>query len=127
METDAFRALNPHETRVLLELYALYNGYNNGYLFLSCREAAQRCNMSKNTANKAFHRLIALGFIRRRADEPENYNLREATHWILTEHDFGTRSATKDFISWRPDQNLESRPGLSTPRPRSGTKSENGD
>lgn len=103
MKSAAFQHLNPFEVRLLLELYGLYNGRNNGYLFLSCREAARRCNMGKNTASRAFHRLIELGFIRRRADEPENYNLREATYWILTEYDFGRRGATKEFMSWRPD------------------------
>lgn len=121
MKSDAFHALDPHEVRILVELYALYNGNNNGYLFLSCREAARRCNMGKNKASASFRRLIELGFIRRRADEPENYNLREANHWILTEFDFGKRTATQDFVHWRPVSKAESRPLLKTVRPQSGT------
>lgn len=123
IQSLAFQNLNPFEVRLLLELYSLFNGRNNGYLFLSYREAAKRCKMGKNTAGNAFHRLTELGFIRRRADEPENYSLREANHWILTEHDFGSRSATKDFMSWRPEENLESRPCSETLCPPSKTKS----
>lgn len=104
-QSDAFRDLNPFEARLLLALYELYNGYNNGDLFLSCREAARRCKMSKNTASKSFHRLIELGFIRRRADEPENYSLGEANHWILTEFEYGTRPPTKEFLKWQPKEN----------------------
>lgn len=105
MNSDAFRSLSPFEARLLLELYGLYNGRNNGYFFLSCREAARRCNMGKNTANRAFKALIDMGFIRRRADEPEQYNLREANYWILTEFEFGTQPASKAFMRWQPEQN----------------------
>lgn len=80
--------------------------------------------MGKNKAGRAFHRLIDLGFIRRRADEPENYNLREANHWILTEFDFGKIAASKEFMSWKSSENLESRPSLGTGCPSSGTISE---
>lgn len=121
MESDAFKALSPFDVRVLVELYALFNGNNNGYLYLSCRAAANRCNMGKNTAGKCFHRLQELGFIRRRADEPEDYHLREANHWILTEFDFRGRPATKDFLSWRQDKNSNTRPSSDTRRPRSDT------
>lgn len=121
MRSAAFQALDPFETRVLLELYALYNGRNNGYLFLSHREAAKRCRMGKNKAGACLQRLTELGFIRRRADEPENFNLREATHWILAEFDFGKRGATKDFMSWQPPPSLEARPLSRTSCPSLGT------
>lgn len=120
-KSAAFKALDPFEVRLLLELYALYNGRNNGYLFLSCREAADRCNMGKNKAGKSFHRLIECGFIRRRSDEPENYNLREANHWILTEFDFGKVAASKDFIAWTPPEKLETRPSSKTGCPSKAT------
>jgi hypothetical protein len=122
LKSAAFKALDPFEVRILVELYNLYNGRNNGYLFLSCREAAERCNMGKNKAGTSFHHLIELGFIRRRADEPENYNLREANHWILTEFDFGKIAATKDFMSWQPPPDLKSRPLSKTSCPSLRTK-----
>lgn len=121
MASAAFRALKAHEVRVLIELYSLFNGNNNGHLYLSCRQAEERCKISKNTAGRCFHRLQELGFIRRRADEPENYRLREANRWILTEFDFGSRSATKDFMHWVPEEKQKERPKSDTARPKTGT------
>ena len=83
--------------------------------------------MGKNKAAASFHRLIGLGFIRRRADEPENYNLREANHWILTEFDFGKLAATKDFMSWTRPENLETRASSGTCCPLSKTISQFGE
>jgi Helix-turn-helix domain len=102
LASDAWNELKPAETRVLIELYGLYNGRNNGDLFLSCRQAAKRCKINKDTAARAFKRLQDLGFIRRRADEPKHYSLRQATCWILTEFGFYGLEPTKDFMRWRP-------------------------
>ncbi len=100
MDSQAFLSLDSFEVRLLLELYSLYNGANNGYLFLSIREASRRCNMSKDKAGKSFKVLQDKGFIRRRADEPINFILREARCWILTEFDFGPVPASKEFMKW---------------------------
>lgn len=99
---DAWTELKPSEVRVLIELYGLFNGRNNGELFLSCREAAKRCRINKDTANKAFKRLIELGFIKRRWQEPLDFSLRKANRWILTEFEFGGAGATKEFVRWKP-------------------------
>lgn len=123
MNSAAFRDLDPFEVRVLLELYSLYHGTNNGYLFLSVREAARRCNMGKNKAGQCLKKLQRLGFIRRRADEPENYKLREANYWILTEFDCFGRPSTRDFMCWSPNEKSVARPASNTPRPGSGAKS----
>jgi hypothetical protein len=37
----------------MLELIMLYNGYNNGKIGLSIRDAATRCNIGKATAARA--------------------------------------------------------------------------
>lgn len=63
MDTGAFRDLSPHEVRLLLEVYSLYSGKNNGWVFLSRRNAARRCKMSKDTASKCFQSLIKHGFL----------------------------------------------------------------
>lgn len=107
METPAFKSLGPHEVRLLLELYSLYNGRNNGYLFLSTREAAKRCKMSKDKARECFRVLAERGFIRSRADEPKHYLAGEARNWILTEYAFRNGEPTKDFAKWRPEIGTE--------------------
>ena len=110
----AFCSLDPFEVRLLLELYSLYNGRNNGYLYLSVRQAALRCKMSKDKACASFRTLQETGFIRSRADEPTNFVLREARCWILTEFEFAGREATKNFMNWRPGS------GTSRPKKRTG-------
>ena len=98
----AFASLDPFEVRLLFELYSLHHGKNNGYLYLSIRQASSRCNMSKDKAGQSFKTLQERGFIRSRMDEPSNFVLREARCWILTEYDFAGLEATKDFMHWRP-------------------------
>lgn len=121
--TVAFQSLGPFEVRILLELYMLFNGNNNGYLYLSLREAARRCRMGKDKAGDCFRILQERGFIRSRADEPVNYVVREARCWILTEFEFAGREATKDFMKWRPE-NQNERPEKRTRRPVTRTKSD---
>lgn len=105
METPAWRSLAKQARAVLIELYALYNGDNNGELFLSCREAASRCNINKDTASKAFRELEAKGFIQRRAKRPENWTLGLARCWILTEFPFPRSGVkpTRDYLNWVPE------------------------
>jgi DNA-binding transcriptional regulator YhcF (GntR family) len=47
----------------LIELLSIYNGRNNGYIALSARDAAERIGCSKDTANRAFVELRAIGFV----------------------------------------------------------------
>ena len=79
MESQAWKSLDPFERGALVELYSLFNGKNNGYLFLSARELGRRCNMGKDKAAKCFHVLIERGFIRRRTDEPVHFTLTQCT------------------------------------------------
>jgi len=102
MDSVAWQTLDTASRSLLVELYALYNGSNNGFLFLSLREAARRANLNKDTAGRGFKTLQDRGFIRRRADEPVHFNLREARYWILTEFQFpsasgGDGAGTRDF------------------------------
>ena len=122
MQSRAWLSLDSFEARLLIELYSFYNGNNNGHLFLSVRKAATRCNMSKDKASASFRTLEERGFIRSRAEEPENFNLREARCWILTEFEFAGQSPTKDFMNWCPDDE-ESQPKSRTLSARSRTKS----
>lgn len=102
MDTAAWQALRPVERCLLLELYRLYNGWNNGELFLSVRLAARLLNVSKDTAHKAFRRLQAVGFIR--PNRKGIFTHRQATSWVLTEHPRGTHPGTKQFTRWRPPE-----------------------
>ena len=87
-----------------MELKALYNGINNGELYLSVREAADRLNIADNTANKAFKELEEKGFIKPKQKGSFNWKKRHATLWILTEFEFNEQLATKDFMRWQPQE-----------------------
>lgn len=108
MRTAAYRSLSPQARALLIELYALFNGENNGELFMSLRDAATRANFSKNSAKRYFDELQETGFIRLRAREPIKWSARHARCWILTEHPFGGQPPSRDFDKWRPPGKTES-------------------
>ncbi len=109
-DTPAWRSLDPAARAVLIEIYGLYNGSNNGIVHLSVREAARRVHINKDTAARCLRALQDRGFIRRRAHEPDDFNLRNARCWILTEFEFCGRVATKDFMRWQPPEKSDGRP-----------------
>lgn len=105
--STAYRSLKPAARALLVELKALFNGFNNGELFLSVREAAKRLGCGKNLAAELFDQLEDRGFIR--PNEVGAFNMKaasgmgKATSWILTEHPFGNATAgTMDFMRWQP-------------------------
>lgn len=61
---NAYRSLNPNARSLLVELAMLYNGENNGSLYLSVRDAAHGMGVADTTAaSRAFDDLLALGLI----------------------------------------------------------------
>jgi hypothetical protein len=128
IKSPAFRSLSVGARALLLELKALFNGSNNGSLFLSVRDAGLRLNVGKTCAAKLFRELLDRGFIR--TAERGAFNLksragqRKATTWILTEHPMGDAlDGTKDFMRWQPSSvpaqnHLTVRPRGQTVRPR---------
>lgn len=64
LHSNAYRALSPNDRSMLVELISLYNGENNGSLYLSVRDAAHRMGVADLTAaSRSFDTLQALGFI----------------------------------------------------------------
>lgn len=107
IESAAYRSLRPAARALLVELKALFNGLNNGELFLSVREAAKRLGCGKNLAAELFEELQDRGFIR--PNEVGAFNMKsaarrgKATTWILTEHPLGNATAgTREFMRWQP-------------------------
>ena len=109
LESCAFRSLSPVARCVLLELKALYNGSNNGTLFLSAREAGRRVGVGRTNAWEALRELQDKGFLRavqRGAFSWKTAARRgDATCWLLTEFPPGAEmgTGTKEFMSWRDD------------------------
>lgn len=102
LTSRAYRWLEPNGRALLVELYALYNGKNNGSIALSVREAAARLAVSCNSVLLPFQDLQEFGFIRPKIKGAFSVKNRRATTWILTEFDHGHETATKDFMGWKP-------------------------
>jgi hypothetical protein len=64
LESGAYRSLSPNARALLVELAMMENGKNNGTLFLSVRDAADRIGISDpHAAGRAFDELEQRGFI----------------------------------------------------------------
>lgn len=105
IKSAAYRSLKPSARALLVEFKALFNGFNNGELFLSVRQAAKRLGCGKNLAAELIEQLRDRGFIR--PNEVGAFNMKaaagggKATSWILTEHPFGNATVgTRDFMRW---------------------------
>ncbi|MEE4208564.1 MAG: helix-turn-helix domain-containing protein [Parvularcula sp.] len=102
LQSPAYRSLPPAARALLTELYDLHDGQNNGELFLSVRQAAERCNINKDTASKMFSILRERGFIRLRCEWYAEADFRYARCWVLTEWPFNGHAPTRDFANWSP-------------------------
>lgn len=101
LKSTAYCSLGLAARCLLVEIYDLYDGTNNGELFLSIRDAAKRLGVGKNTAHSAFGELENRGFIRAR--ERGLFTTKKATLWILTEFGHANQIPTKDFMRWEPE------------------------
>ncbi len=122
LKTPAWQSLPPASRALYVELAQRYNGYNNGEISMSVREAAGLLHIAKDTATKSFHELEEKGFIRRNVCGSFNWKIRHATTWILTEHPFADQLPTKEFARW-PSEKAEAGPNATTECPRIGTAS----
>jgi hypothetical protein len=105
LKTDAWLSLSCRARCLLIELQALYNGTNNGQLFMSVRDAAKALRCNKDQAMAAFAELEDRGFIRatRRGTPTRRDENRLATCWRLTEFDddVSGRQPTKEYMTWK--------------------------
>jgi hypothetical protein len=93
----AYRSLSLAARCLLTELHRLYNGENNGKLFLSARDAGKLLRIGKSTAGRKFEELTDKGFIR--PNHLGRFTYRQATTWVLTEFEHAGQLATKDFMT----------------------------
>ena len=64
LHSAAYRSLNPAARALLVEIVSMYKGDNNGALWLSVRDAADRMGVvDAKTASRAIHDLESVGFI----------------------------------------------------------------
>lgn len=110
LDSEAYRHASPVARCLLVELEYRFTGQNNGTITLSVREAVDRLGCGKNQAAAAFHDLEHLGFIRCHQRGAFTNKRKLASEWILTEHPFKDQKATKDYMRWELDENLNHGP-----------------
>ncbi|MBA4767511.1 MAG: hypothetical protein H2049_07730 [Porphyrobacter sp.] len=101
--SNAYRSLSPNARSLLVELAMLYNGDNNGSLYLGVRDAAHRMGLADLTAaSRAFDDLKALGFVQMTRDAHFCIKAADAARarcWRLTwQPGPGRKIATWDFL-----------------------------
>ncbi|MGM0561052.1 MAG: winged helix-turn-helix transcriptional regulator [Pseudomonadota bacterium] len=115
-DSPAFQSLSANAQALYLHLKRLYNGFNNGQIGLSMRQAANRLHVSKGTAWNVFKELEQKGFIKKAGGgglSIEGQGV--ATRWILTEVSYAGAPPTKEFMSWKPDEKQNPVPDTERP------------
>lgn len=108
LNSCAYRALTPTARALLVELVMLENGSNNGSLYLSIRDAADRIGVADLTAvRKAFDELQGLGFAA--MTEESHFHVKAAEKsrarcWRLTWlAGPGRKGPTMDYTTCQPE------------------------
>ena len=100
--TEAWATLPPGPRALYIELKRRYNGFNNGEIFLSHRDAASALNVGRDTVGKYFTELVERGFIivtRGHCLGPKGIG--QAATYALAEETVGSAPATKQFKAWK--------------------------
>jgi hypothetical protein len=84
LKTDAWKALSAAARAVYIQIGLRYDGFNNGRISFSVRDAASECGLAKDTASRAFKELVDLGFIEETRHGSLSRKTRIASEWRLT-------------------------------------------
>jgi hypothetical protein len=112
LNSPAYLSLSCPARALLVEITRLYNGRNNGQIGLSVRRAAERCNVARGTAQRAFTQLQERGFIELVTKGAFSRKSPHASEWRLTFNscDVTGDLASKAFMRWgREKQNAVSK------------------
>lgn len=109
LDSAAWASLSVYSRCLYVELKRRFYGNNNGGISMSHREAQTLLGCSNRPVMAAFAELQAKGFIK--AEQKGAFKgVPMATTWTLTELPqdvpVKTLSATKDFMQWKPVENL---------------------
>ena len=107
--TPAWQALSGNAVKVLIELIKLNNGSNNGGMFLSARQAADRANLSSNTAAKCLTEIVEAGFVDIVEKGAFSRKTKAATTYRLTWHPVGNDVPAKPGLQRAPTHSYRTR------------------
>ena len=127
LDSAAWKSLSCVARAAFIEIGNLYSGANNGRIALSARTLAERINVSRATATRAFTELGDKGFIE--AVRPGGFNIKtgakRATEWRLTCYrcDVTGEKSARTFMRWQDGKihfaaSSESHPGLTREPPK---------
>ncbi|MDE0878821.1 MAG: hypothetical protein OSB00_09195 [Sphingomonas bacterium] len=107
LSSPAYRALTPNARSLLVELTMMEKGNNNGSLYLSVRDAADRMGVADlKAAQRAFDELVDLGFIAMTADAHFAIKAGDGSRarcWRLTWQAVPNKSGpSMDFLTRQP-------------------------
>jgi hypothetical protein len=103
LHSAAYRGLSVNARSLLVEVASLYNGGNNGELFVSVRDAAKVIGLrDTGAANAALKELVNHGFLRVTSPGSFTVKLRHATQYRLTWVSCDDRTPTNNWRDWRP-------------------------
>lgn len=116
LKAPAYRLLTAGARALLVEFLRLYNGGNNGRLYLSQRDAAKVLGISTHqTAGKFLNELEARGFIRVVVPGSFDNKDRHASTYRLTMWEYNGKPPTKEFMSLKLTEKEKSRVAKNTP------------
>jgi len=101
-DSAAWQALKPGPRALYLEMKRRYNGFNNGEIFLSQRDAAKALNVGRDTVEAYRRELVAKGFIvQTKGHHLGAAGIGQAARWALTEYSVGIAKPTFAFKAWK--------------------------
>jgi hypothetical protein len=107
LNSEAYLALTCPARCLLVELFKLYNGKNNGKIAMGMREAAARIHGGKDTAHSRFDELCAKGFIKLAKSGWFSSKGSRASEWTITCADHDGEPATHDYLMWQEGQDFD--------------------
>jgi len=121
----AWKELSADARCLYIELKFRYNGSNNGFIGLSCREAAEVFHGGKDTARTRLKELQDHGFIKR--VHKGHYQNRHATTWLLTTEpdDRNGHRSSDEWKQYVSKSRLKKKPSTSTERISTATGTTN--
>lgn len=100
--SEAWATMKPAPRALYIELKRLFNGSNNGSLFLSHRDAATQLNIGRDTVANYFEELMERGFlVQTRRHCLGSSGVGQAAHYALTELPLNGSPASKEFMQWK--------------------------
>jgi Helix-turn-helix domain len=122
LNTDAWKGLSANARAVYVQIGFRYDGFNNGRIAFSVRDAAKECGLAKDTASRALKELVDLGFIEETRHGGLSRKTRIASEWRMTAFKCDLIGALKSCLFMKRGAQASER-RLARRRPQTGRRS----